>query len=1318
MTMDKMAHQTRHNDLRDLLMVPGEKVNVDMLMDVLVALYTDVNCPALKLNKNVKSFIERYEGFIRKLQNLRPRVSDYDTIKVIGSGAFGVVRLVRHKSTKKVFAMKSLSKSEMVNKSEQAFFWNERDIMARNNSPWIVKLYHSFQDAKFLYMVMEFMPGGDLVNLMSQYDVHDKWAMFYTAEVVLALNQIHEMGFVHRDVKPDNMLLDRTGHLKIADFGTCLKMDAKGKVKSDTAVGTPDYISPEVLTSQGKMVQYGRECDWWSVGVVLYEMLVGETPFWSEGLVGTYGKIIDHKKSLTFEGVNINKRAESLIRKFLTDPEDRYGRKGIQEIKAHDFFKTDEWSWDTLRETPAPWAFELKSEVDTQNFEDVDEQVKQDDAGFPAPRAYVGNQLLFVGFSYSHDPQWLDLYRGSGSKSDNEPNQNNTNRRVSASSNRGPDDSEYKKKIKQLEDNLREKSAEFERFKKTQIADVRSKSNQIEMLEKRNRELDEAKRKLGRDILDQNRNNENEANKIQDLKNEIHLLRSKDNEHVTKAKRDQERIKILTRDQDDKNQKLQTEQDQTSKLRKEIQQIKLSKNSLEAQIRELNNKQKHSQDELITVTNEKRMLDERLKDFRDSNLRESAHLEIENKRLQENLQNTKNEHEQNQKWLKSQNDTLLRKQQNYERDNAELKKKISALDSELVHSRQTHNSVKLQQEKAAFVSKQRLDVESEMQKIKEEKMSLESRLANTKYELEQKEDLTRDMSMQVNRLRDELKQKEAHTDDLGKQKRVLEQQLEEKEREHQTKLKFDTLTVKQCLQDEIKTLKARLESTEKTKVDLERQLQELQEQHETAQYFSNLYKSQVRENKDEIEDARADIEQLKDKTTKLEEEKRLLMEEANFKLQQKERQINEERERIHHENDTHILQLREERDERVKTVEDALFRANDAYDEVKNENDKLREELNLASERFHEETERWNEDREKLEQQLRNEKILKQQSVNKLVQIVTEKNYKQEDDKKGRVTKDDLRKVQKQLKDTRKKKDELELAHTQALKRKDDEINELNTIITKETQLFQEKDMELQSKSMELESVLRQLHSQHDESQLIRRDPSIQSLDGPKEGYLEIPSGKGAKHSWVRRLVVLCDQKLFFYGGDQERKLNRPLMIIDLEKLFHVRKVSPADAFRANQRDIPRMFQIIYGNEGKTSSRGLELPIPGCRDHKLLPITYRTPGTHCDLEGCRKSLWSVVQPPPALACQKCNMKIHKYHMDEDQSRIPRCNTPFDLDQAVDLLLMARDPNDQKSWINAIQKMLPKNPPAPPNPNFDNRGSPVMASYRSFHKHKK
>jgi Rho-associated protein kinase 2 len=148
--------------------------------------------------------------------------------------------------------MKILSKTEVTKRSDTAFFWEERDIMATTNSPWVVKMYEAFQDKKHLYLVMEFMPGGDLVNVMENYEFPEKWTIYYTAEAVLAINAIHEMGYIHRDIKPENMLLDDGGHLKIADFGTCMKMDAKKKVRSDNAVGTPDYISPEVLQSQGK----------------------------------------------------------------------------------------------------------------------------------------------------------------------------------------------------------------------------------------------------------------------------------------------------------------------------------------------------------------------------------------------------------------------------------------------------------------------------------------------------------------------------------------------------------------------------------------------------------------------------------------------------------------------------------------------------------------------------------------------------------------------------------------------------------------------------------------------------------------------------------------------------------------------------------------------------------------------------------------------------------------------------------------------------------------------------------------------------------
>ena len=216
--------------------------------------------------------------------------------------------------------MKSLSKFEMIKRQDSAFFWEERDIMANANSEWIVKLFFAFQDKDYLYMIMEYMAGGDLVNLMSNYDIPEKWAKFYCAELVLCIETIHAMGYIHRDIKPDNMLLDRSGHLKLADFGTCIRLNKDGLVKSDTAVGTPDYISPEVLKSQGGEGVYGRECDWWAVGVFLYEMLVGDTPFYAESLVGTYGKIMDHKNHLNFPiECEVSKSAKSVIMSFLTD---------------------------------------------------------------------------------------------------------------------------------------------------------------------------------------------------------------------------------------------------------------------------------------------------------------------------------------------------------------------------------------------------------------------------------------------------------------------------------------------------------------------------------------------------------------------------------------------------------------------------------------------------------------------------------------------------------------------------------------------------------------------------------------------------------------------------------------------------------------------------------------------------------------------------------------------------------------------------------------------------------------------------------------
>ena len=319
----------------------------------------------------------------------------------------------------------------------------------------------------------------------------------------------------------------------------------------------------------------------------------GDTPFWAEGLVGTYGNIINHKTSLSFEGTMIKPKAESLIRGFLTDATVRLGRNGIADIKAHEFFKTDEWDWDTLRTTPAPWTFEMKSETDTQNFEDVEEN-KQNEQGFPPARAWVGNQLLFVGFSYSHDPQWLDLNRDQGNKptaaGDGMASMQGTGtgRRTSTNTMAAGDMQQMRKKLKAAEDQVRA----LELDQKSVLERKRLDEEQINKLERWNRELEETKRKLGREILDVHRNTQDEQAKFSQIKGEIEQLKIKENDLLQRQKQDQDKIRILVREQEDKHQKLQSEQDQTSKLRKELQSLKNAKNGLEAQIRDLNNKQK------------------------------------------------------------------------------------------------------------------------------------------------------------------------------------------------------------------------------------------------------------------------------------------------------------------------------------------------------------------------------------------------------------------------------------------------------------------------------------------------------------------------------------------------------------------------------------------------------------------------------------------------------------------------------------------------------------------------------------------------------
>ncbi|KAJ4981215.1 hypothetical protein NE237_032052 [Protea cynaroides] len=391
--------------------------------------------------------LEKKETEYMRIQRHKIGVDDFELLTIIGRGAFGEVRLCREKTTGHVYAMKKLKKSEMLRRGQVEHVKAERNLLAEVDSAFIVKLYCSFQDEEFLYLVMEYLSGGDMMTLLMRKDtLTDDEARFYVAETVLAIESIHKHNYIHRDIKPDNLLLDRNGHMKLSDFGLCKPLDCssfpnlsendygvgrtgKTTMESDrssntplaprrtqqeqllhwqknrrmlaySTVGTPDYIAPEVLLKKG----YGMECDWWSLGAIMYEMLVGFPPFYSEEPMSTCRKIVNWRTHLKFpEEAKLSAEAKDLICKLLCNVEQRLGTKGAHEIKAHPWFKGIQW--DRLYQMEAAFIPEVKDELDTQNFEKFEESggsMRTSSKSGPWRKMLSSKDVNFVGYTYKN----------------------------------------------------------------------------------------------------------------------------------------------------------------------------------------------------------------------------------------------------------------------------------------------------------------------------------------------------------------------------------------------------------------------------------------------------------------------------------------------------------------------------------------------------------------------------------------------------------------------------------------------------------------------------------------------------------------------------------------------------------------------------------------------------------------------------------------------------------------------------------------------------------------------------------------------------
>ncbi|XP_075870414.1 citron Rho-interacting kinase isoform X8 [Nelusetta ayraudi] len=380
-------------------------VGREQLLEALLILYQECTTPELMKIHHVANFVNKFSEAIAELQALQPCIHDFDVRAVVGRGRFAEVQVVREKTSGDVCALKVMNKTALHSQEHLVFHEEERRILAVNTSPWIPQLLYAFQDKDHVYLAMEYMPGGDLMSLLNRYEdqFDESMAQFYLAELVEAIHGVHQLGYVHRDVKPENVLIDRTGHIKLADFGSAARLTAGKTVAAATVpVGTQDFLSPEVLAAMngGSHCTYGVECDWWSLGVIGYEMIYGRSPFSDDSSARTINNILNFQRFLKFpEEPHVSKQFLDLLKRLLCGAKERLGFQGL---RCHSFFSSIDWN--NLRQVLPPFVPALHAEDDTSNFEEPEQAAPRPASAAQRgaqPAGFQGQDLPFLGWFFS-----------------------------------------------------------------------------------------------------------------------------------------------------------------------------------------------------------------------------------------------------------------------------------------------------------------------------------------------------------------------------------------------------------------------------------------------------------------------------------------------------------------------------------------------------------------------------------------------------------------------------------------------------------------------------------------------------------------------------------------------------------------------------------------------------------------------------------------------------------------------------------------------------------------------------------------------------
>ncbi|KAI1151375.1 Pkinase-domain-containing protein [Nemania diffusa] len=299
-------------------------------------------------------------------------LTDFDLLRTLGTGSFGRVHLVQSKHNQRFYAVKVLKKAQVVKMKQVEHTNDERRMLGEVKHPFLITLWGTFQDARNLYMVMDFVEGGELFSLLRKSGrFPNPVAKFYAAEVTLALEYLHSRNIIYRDLKPENLLLDRHGHLKITDFGFAKRVPDK----TWTLCGTPDYLAPEVVSNKG----YNKSVDWWSLGILIYEMLCGYTPFWDSGSpMKIYENILRGKVKYP---AYVHPDAQELLERLITpDLTKRLGNLygGPQDVKEHPWFSEVTWDRLSRKDIDAPYTPPVKAgSGDASQFDRYPEETEK-----------------------------------------------------------------------------------------------------------------------------------------------------------------------------------------------------------------------------------------------------------------------------------------------------------------------------------------------------------------------------------------------------------------------------------------------------------------------------------------------------------------------------------------------------------------------------------------------------------------------------------------------------------------------------------------------------------------------------------------------------------------------------------------------------------------------------------------------------------------------------------------------------------------------------------------------------------------------------